>query len=80
MIGIFIWISKVILTIRFSQPSFRTSAESFNPKSFTALGIYLVFFSPNILLWPINVILDIYIVYKESGLTPVEILHALVGV
>ena len=57
--GIVIWLLKVIISYWFIQPSTTRSPTGHS------IFIMVAFYSPNILLWPINIILDIYALSAE---------------
>jgi hypothetical protein len=59
VIGIIIWLLKVIISYWFIQPSTTRSPTGHS------IFIMMVFYSPNILFWPINIILDIYALSAE---------------
>ena len=69
--GIIIWLLKVLISFCIFHPS---SARYHEPHSLFVLG---VFFSPNILFWPINILLDIYALSAEclQKYSPTQILH-----
>lgn len=74
--GIIIWFLKVVISYYWVQPSTATDFGACHK-----LFVMLVFFSPNVLFWPINLILDIYSLSSEY-ITPSSaknLIHALVG-
>lgn len=54
LIGIIIWLAKVGISTFLICPSTTRYLENRN------IFILLVFFSPNIVFWPINILMDIY--------------------
>jgi len=52
--GILIWLIKVFISSYFIQPSTAKNLAKWK------VLIIAVFFSPNILIWPINIVFDIY--------------------
>ena len=75
LIGIIIWLVKVVIS------SFLVLPRTTRYLDAMSILILLVFFSPNILFWPINIILDIYLlsmlIMKEY--TTSQIIHVAVG-
>jgi len=75
LIGIIIWLVKVFISFYLVKPSCARYPEP--PGTF----VLLVFFSPNIVFWPINIILDIYSVWSQyfQEYSTSQIIHAIVG-
>ena len=75
LIGIIIWLVKVFISSCIVKPSTTSHLEPH------ILFVLAVFFSPNIVFWPINIILDIYslsaLILKEYSTA--QIIHAIVG-
>ena len=65
--GILIWFIKVAASFFISSPSTRPAAL-IQQLGLRELIIYMVFFSPNIILWPLNIALDIYALVAELGM------------
>jgi hypothetical protein len=59
LIGIIIWLAKVGIS------AFLICSSKTRYLETRSLLILLVFFSPNILFWPINILLDIYVFTKQ---------------
>ncbi len=73
--GIIIWLVKVLISYYLVKPSTPRYLEQHN------LFVLAVFFSPNILFWPINIMLDIYSLFAIwfENYSVREILYAIVG-
>ena len=64
--GIHIWFIKVAVSFFISSPSTRP-AVLIQQQELCDILIYMVFFSPNIIFWPLNIALDIYTLVAELG-------------
>jgi hypothetical protein len=78
MIGLCIWITKVLISITINGPS--TSRFIGEPLTYKLL-VLGIFFSPNITFWPITVMLDIYSLWMEyhTKYSAAEMLRTIVG-
>ena len=79
-ISFLIWFIKVAISFFISSPSTRPASQlqKLGPRE---LIIYMIFFSTNILLWPINLVLDIYALVYVVGrhYTLEQIIFIIVG-
>ena len=79
--GIIIWLLKVLISFCLFHPSTARYQEHQEPHDLIAFVVLGVFFSPNILFWPINILLDIYALSAEclQKYSPTQILHIITG-